>query len=215
MTRKYYLAGILLIGAALAATLFAYPHLPLRVPTHWDARGEPNGYSPRWALFLLGPGLMAAILLLFRFLPWLSPKHWEVESFRSTYLYIMVVLVCLIGYVNGVTLWADLGRPINVGKAVIGGVCLLFALLGNVLGKVRRNFYIGVRTPWTLANERVWNATHRLAAKTFVAGGLVGLALTAMGTSALSPFISLMAGTLVPVVYSLVFYKQLERSGQL
>jgi uncharacterized membrane protein len=138
-----------------------------------------------------------------------------VDTFRSTYLYIMVVLVSMLGYFTGVILWVGLGRGTNVNRAVVGGVCLLFALLGNVMGKVRRNFYIGVRTPWALANERVWNATHRFAAKTFVLGGVIGLALTAVGVNGWLSFAALMAGALVPVVYSLVVYKQLERRGEL
>jgi uncharacterized membrane protein len=80
---------------------------------------------------------------------------------------------------------------------------------------VRRNFYIGVRTPWTLANERVWNATHRVAAKTLVAGGLVGLALIVAGLDGISVIVVLLAGAIVPIAYSLVFYKQLERRGEL
>ena len=215
MTRKYYLVGILLTVAAFVATLIAYPHLPNLVPTHWNFKGQADDYSAKWALFLLGPASMAGLMVLFRFLPWLSPKHWEVDTFRSTYLYIMLVLLCMLAYFNGLILWAGFGRPINVGRAIIGGFCLLFALLGNVLGKVRRNFYIGVRTPWALANERVWNATHRFAAKTFVVGGLLGLALTAVGVDGWPTLASLMAGALIPVVYSLVFYKQLERRGEL
>jgi uncharacterized membrane protein len=183
----------------LAAILIAYPHLPNRVPTHWNMEGRANGYSTKWTLFLFGPGFMVATMLLFYFLPWLSPKHWQVDTFQFTSLYIMVVLVSMLAYFTGVSIWDGLGHVANVDRAIVGGVCLLFALLGNVMGKVRRNFFIGVRTPWALANERVWNATHRFAAKTF--GWL--------------PFAALMAGALFPVVYSLVFYKQLERRGEL
>lgn len=215
MTRKHYLVGMFLIAAALVATLVTYPHLPERVPTHWGMNNQPNGYSPKWALFLIGPGLMAALLVVFRFLPWLSPKYWEVDSFRSTYLQVMLIMMSLFAYLYAMTLWAGLAGSANVGRAIIGGVCLLLALVGNLLGKVRRNFYIGVRTPWTLANERVWNATHRFAAKTFVAGGLAGLALTLFGVDGWPVFAVLMAGGLIPAAYSLVFYKQLERRGEL
>jgi uncharacterized membrane protein len=193
----------------------AYPQLPDRIPTHWNTQGNPDGYSAKWALFLIGPGAMALILVIFRFLPWLSPKHWEVDSFRPTYLYIMVVMLCLMAYLNAVTLWTGLGRPFNSARAILGGVCLLFVLLGGALSKVRRNFYIGVRTPWALANERVWDATHRLAAKTFVAAGLVALALTVLGLTGWPPITALLVGALIPAGYSLVFYKQLERSGSL
>jgi uncharacterized membrane protein len=215
MTGKYYyLAGILLTAAALAATAVAYPDLPSSVPTHWNLHGQPNGYSPKWALYLLGPGFMAGIVLLTRLLPWLSPKHFEVESFRSTYMQIMLMTVGMLAYCDAVILWIGVGHSVNIRRAIVGAVCLLFVLLGNVMGKVRRNFFIGIRTPWTLASERVWNATHRLAAKTFVLGGLAGLALIAVGLNGW-PVVALLAGAAVPVVYSLVLSKQLDRRGEL
>jgi uncharacterized membrane protein len=97
----------------------------------------------------------------------------------------------------------------------MGGVCLLIALLGNVLGKVQRNLYIGIRTPWTIANERVWNATHRLGAKTFVLGGLAGFIFAMAGSWPWLSIGSVLAGALVPAIYSLVYYKRLERRGEL
>jgi len=215
MKGKSYLVGMLLTAAVLAATAVAYPHLPGSVATHWNMRGEPDGYSPKWALFLIGPGLMAGTMLLMYCLPWLSPRRFEVDSFRSTYLQIMLMLVAMMGYFSAVIVWAGVGHRLDVGRAIIGGVCLLLALLGNLMGKVRRNFYIGVRTPWTLANERVWNATHRFAGKTLVAGGLAGLALTVAGLNGWPVMVALLAGALIPVGYSLVFYKQLERRGEL
>jgi uncharacterized membrane protein len=215
MTRKYYLVGMFLTAAVLVATVIAYPRLPSSLATHWNLHNQPNGYSPKWTLFLVGPGLMAFMMLLMYVLPWLSPKNFEVDSFRSTYLQIMLMLVCMMAYLYAVTLWAGLGHAVDVGRAIVGGICLIFALLGNLMGKVRRNFYIGVRTPWSLASERVWNATHRVAAKTLVAGGLLGLALTAAGLDGLSVLVVILAAAIVPIVYSLVFYKQLERRGEL
>ena len=215
MSSKYYWIAILLVVAALVATTVAYPHLPSAVPTHWNADNQANGDSPKWALVLFGPGMMAATIMLMYFLPWLSPKNFEVDSFRSTYLQIMLILVCLLGYFYALMLWAGLGNSADVGNAIMGGVCLLFALLGNLLGKVRRNFYIGIRTPWALANERVWNATHRLAAKIFVLGGILGLGLTFAGVNGRPVLAVLLTAAFIPAIYSLVFYKQLERRGQL
>jgi len=153
--------------------------------------------------------------LLFAGLPWLSPKKFEVDSFRPTYLYIMIVIVAMLAYIQILILIAGLGLMLDVSRAVIGGVCLLIALLGNVLGKVRRNFYVGIRTPWTIANERVWNATHRFAAKTFFAGGLLGLIAVIARAPFWAPMTTILIAALIPVVYSLVIYKQLERRGQL
>jgi len=214
MTRKVFLFEILLVAAALVATVVAYSHLPDRVATHWNMNLKPNGDSPKWALFLLGPGLMTGIMLFTQLGPWLSPKQFEVDNFRSTYRQIMLMLFCMMAYLFAVMLWAGAGHRIDAGRAVVGGVCLIIALMGNVMGKVRRNFFIGVRTPWTLARERVWNDTHRFAAKTFVAGGLLGLTFTILGLHRW-PLIALLAGALAPVIYSLISYKQLERHGGL
>ena len=104
---------------------------------------------------------------------------------------------------------------IDTNRAIEGGVCLLIAVLGNVMGKVRRNFYVGIRTPWTIANEQVWNATHRFAAKTMFAGGVLGLIAAILRAPFWLPIGLVMAGALVPAVYSLVFYKRLERRGEL
>jgi len=213
--QRYYLGAATVILAMLIATAVAYPQLPDTVPIHWNAHGQANGWGPRWSLFLWGPGIMAAIVLLFAALPWLSPGKFEVDSFRSTYLYIMIVLVSMLAYIHVLALAAGLGVAIDVGRAAIGGVCLFIALLGNVLGKVRRNFYIGIRTPWTIADERVWNKTHRLAAKSCFACGLIGLMAVILRAPFWLPLAMVIAGPMIPAICSLVFYKQLERRGEL
>lgn len=214
MTRKLLLFQLLLLAASFAATAILYPHLPDRVATHWGWSGQPDGYSSKSALFLAGPALLAAILLLAALLPWLSPRRFGIASFASTYRQIMGTVSVMIAYFDAVILWFATGHPIDVGRAILGGICLFLAIIGNLMGKVRRNFYVGIRTPWTLASERVWNASHRLGAKTLVAAGLLGFALSLAGFRVL-PIILLIAGALVPVVYSLVYYKQLERRGEL
>jgi uncharacterized membrane protein len=215
MTRKSLLIGLAILAASLLATAVLYPSLPAQVPTHWNARGQIDGYSPKWSLFVAGPGILAALLGMFAALPWLSPRHFTVDTFRSTYLYIMVVTLAIFAYFQALLLWAARAGHVDISKAIWGGICLLFVLLGNVMGKVRRNFYIGIRTPWTLANERVWSATHRFGGRTMVLGGLAGLALSFAGTAFWVPLAALMAGVFAPVVYSLVYYKQLEHRGQI
>lgn len=215
LNQKYYLGAAAVILATLAGTAVAYPQLPNIVPMHWDIQGHVNGWGPKWWLFLTGPGAMLFMVLMFSALPWLSPKKFEVDSFCATYLYIMVALVALLAYAHLLILFSALGVVVDVSRALEGGVCLLIALLGNVLGKVRRNFFIGIRTPWTIANEQVWNATHRFAAKTFVAGGLLGLILVILRASLWLPVAAILVAALAPVFYSLILYKRLERNGNL
>ena len=213
--QKYYLGAAAVVLATLVGTLVAYPSLPNIVPVHWDAHGHVNGWGPKWSLFAYGPGLMTSIVLLFSALPWLSPRKFEVDSFRATYLYIMIVIVAMLAYCQILILVTALGLELDVSRAIEGGVCLLIALLGNVMGKVRRNFYVGIRTPWTIANEKVWNATHRFAAKTFFAGGLLGLIAVILRAPFWLPITVIAVASLVPVIYSLMFYKRLEHRGEL
>jgi uncharacterized membrane protein len=217
MKARYFAACIALVLVALAATLLAWPHLPERVPLHWNAHGQVDGWGPRGMLMVLGPGAMLAELALFALLPVLSPKRFEVEAFLRTYLRIMLAAILLAGYITAVLLFAGLTGHVDVSSALLGGVSVLLVFVGNLMGKVRRNFYIGIRTPWTLASERVWHDTHRLAGKTLVAAGLASFAAALWGGLAgITAWIALvLAGALVPVAYSFVHYRALERSGGL
>jgi uncharacterized membrane protein len=215
MTRRYYLIGLALVVAYCVAAALLYSHLPSRIPAHWNFHGQVDRYAGKWTLLIVDPGIMLGILGLFAILPWLSPRHFEVEPFRTTYLYIMVVVLTFLAFVNALKLRAAVSGQMDIHKAIVGGACLLVALLGNVMGKVRRNFYIGIRTPWTIANERVWNATHRLGAKTMVVGGLTGLILAIVGARPGLCLAAVLVGALVPAIYSLVYYKHLERRGEI
>lgn len=216
MTRFYLVIGVGLTVAAWLTAAAAYPYLPDRVPIHWNIHGEVDGYGQKqWAVFLT-PAIMVALLGLFRVLPWLSPKPFTLDTFRDTYEFAVALTMGLTAYIHVLTLWSAWARPVDSGRALVAGICLFFAALGNVLGKVRRNFFIGVRTPWTLANERVWIDTHRLAARLFVAAGLIGFLLCLMfgGPAAFITTAALiLCAALAPAVYSLIRYKRLEREG--
>ncbi len=213
MKSRYWIGATFLVVAVFGASLWFYPELPDRIPTHWNAAGQPNRYGPRSAVFLM-PAMMTLIVLFFRGLPWLSPRRFGVDKFQSTFLFIMVATTGMFAYIHVVMLWTILHPPLRMDRALLGGICVFLALLGNVMGKVRRNFWIGVRTPWTLADERVWDATHRLAGRVMVAGGLIGAAVAFAGGTKAAIWV-LVATLLVPVVYSLVCYKRLNGAGDL
>jgi uncharacterized membrane protein len=215
MTKKGFLAASGLIAAAtLAATLFAYERLPARIPTHWNVDGVADGFGPRAMIFAFS-AMMAGLAALWAVLPAVSPRRYEVERFGATWWHGGLLVVALFGYLQAMLLWSLSGGQLKLDRAMLGGVALLVVLLGNLLGKVRSNFWFGVRTPWTLANERVWYATHRLAAKTMVAGGLAALALLLAGLPVRYAHFAILAGALVPAAWSLVYYKRLERNGRL
>jgi len=217
MKARYFTACAILVAAGFAATILAWPQLPERIPLHWNVHGEVDGWGPRGLMTVLGPGAMLAELAIFALLPVLSPKRFALESFTPTYLRIMLAAILLAGYITAVLLFAGLTGHVDVSAALLGGVSVLLVFIGNLMGKVRRNFFIGIRTPWTLASERVWYATHRLAGKTIVATGIASFAAALWGGLAgtLAWIALVLAGVLVPVAYSFVHYKALERDGAL
>jgi len=219
MTRVYWIIAFLLVAIAAGAAAWVYSSLPDQIPIHWNFRGEVDGYGGKWTLFLF-PVMMAGMLVLFYFLPALSPKHFEVDTFRSTYLYIMVLCTGFFAYSHGVILYVThqtvaKEATFDIGRAFIAGLFLFLGLMGNVIGKVRKNFYIGVRVPWTLASDRVWNDTHRLAAWVWVVAGVIGFVMIVLGAPILAAFAVLIVSAFIPVIYSFVHYKSLERRGAL
>jgi uncharacterized membrane protein len=220
-TNTYWAIALVIVAASWVGSAVMYPLLPETVPTHWNFQGQVDGYGSRATATLLLPSFMIGMLGLFVAIPYLSPKNFEVDTFRSTYLFLMVVTMGMFAYLHGVILlatWQQASKaahPIDIGRTMLAGMFLCFALIGNVMGKVRRNFFVGVRTPWTLASERVWNDTHRLASWSMVAGSLLGFLFTVAGISLILAFALLIGSCLFPVVYSFFHYKALERRGAL
>lgn len=213
MKARFIVLSLLMIAAVSGATAYVWPQLPDTVAVHWNYRGEVDGYAPRAVLWLLGPGLMALMMLLALLLPSLSPRRYEVQPFAPTFYYSFIVVQCLLAYVHGLVLASALGVAVPIDKAVPAGLFVMLVLAGNPMGKVRRNFYLGIRTPWTLASERVWYATHRLAARLMVASGLLGLAVLALGAPGWLLLVLALAWAPLAVLYSLLQYKRLEHTA--
>lgn len=219
-THLYWLIALAITLATVIGSAVAYQYLPDRVPTHWNMKGEIDGWGSKNVGVLLLPATIVGFLGFFWLLPWLSPKDFKIEPFKTTYEFIMVTVIGLFSYMQAVTLYASWQavhhqKSPDIGRLLFGGIFLFLALIGNVMGKVRRNFWVGVRVPWTLASERVWNDTHRLAAWTMVGGSLLGFLLLIVGLPIMVPLVVLIVSTFIPVVYSFVHYKNLERRGEL
>jgi uncharacterized membrane protein len=214
MKNRYVLMCALVMLATLAITLAVYFRLPATIPTHWNGAGEIDGHGPRGFVFI-HTGLMLLFMLLWTVLPSLSPKRFTVDSFDATYWHICLVIVTLLGYFQCVMVWGAFSPSMPMTHAMFGGLAVFLGLMGNVMGKVRRNFWIGIRTPWTLASERVWYSTHRFAGKAMVIAAALSLAGVVAGLPLALCLTVLMAGPIIPVFYSLLVYKRLERTGNL
>jgi uncharacterized membrane protein len=210
-TKTALLLCCLVTILTMAYAFYAYSGLPERIPTHWDASGHINGYGPKWYVFI-SAGLPLVAILLLVILPWLSPKNFQIESFRSTFNYIIFIVSAMFGYLGAVLTYASGNPHWDPSKLLFSGIMLFIGLLGNFMGKVQRNFYIGIRTPWTLASDKVWVATHRLGARLMTAAGVLGALAILVGLPVWPVFVTFMVVILYPVLYSLLLYKKLEKT---
>jgi uncharacterized membrane protein len=202
--------GFLLVVTAFFAVTVQYASLPDPMPTHWNAAGQVNGWMPKfWGAYLF-PLIMAAMWVLFLVLPKISPRGFEMEPFLRAWGVLKVTILLLMAYIGVLVLRAARHGGELSQTAIFVAMGILFAVIGNVLGKVTRNFFVGIRTPWTLASEEVWYRTHRLAGKLFVAAGLFIAAAAFLHMTLWPLFVALGIAGLVPVVYSYVIYRKLE-----
>jgi uncharacterized membrane protein len=207
--------GPVVVAAMLAFALAVYPSLPERVPTHWGLSGEPDDWMPKFPGAFLPAAIAAGVWLLLIGLRRIDPRRAHYEKFEETFWLLVNLLVLFMALVELVALGSALGWPLDVARVMLLAAGLLFVALGNYLPRVRSNWWMGIRTPWTLESERVWRETHRVAGWSFVFGGVVTM-VAALLPPAARPWVALaglVVAGFVPVVYSYVLYRR-ERSGR-
>jgi uncharacterized membrane protein len=169
MKRHWF--GLFLLVIVVIGTCIAYPYLPQQVAVHWNYRGAPDDFGQKFSGAFLLPGIMIILYALSIILPKIDPKKNNYQRFQDTYYRIMNGILFFIFLMQVVQITSSLGK-INSTYVVPELVGLLFILIGNFSPKFKHNYFIGVRTPWTLASEDVWKKTHRFAGKVFVISGL-------------------------------------------
>src|ERR1700687_4686251 len=130
---------------------------------HWDLYGNANGYASRFVGAVLTPALMLAFLALFFILPRVAPKGYRLDQFLEVFGAIQLAVIVMLLAVHVLTLLAATGKQVRMDQAVVILTGGLIVVLGNYMGKLRKNFFIGIRTPWTLASDEVWARTHRFS----------------------------------------------------
>jgi uncharacterized membrane protein len=210
--KRFQALSAFLIFATLAVTLAVYQSLPDSIPVHWNIHGQVDRYGPRIVLFA-DTLIMTVFMLVAAFAPSASPANYKVEPFEGTFWYLCLAIIALLAYIQMVMLAGALYPVLDMSGYMAGGIVVFLLAVGNVMGKVRPNFWMGIRTPWTLADERVWYATHRLAAKTMVGASLLALVALRFGLPFWVVVLLPVAGAVVPAVYSFVYFKRYERSN--
>lgn len=212
--RTTIIISLIAILAATLASAIIYPRLPEMAASHWNAAGQVDGYMPRfWAAFLM-PIISAGLLLLLLVFPALDPLKANIATFRPYYNAFIALIIVFMLFIHGITLAWNLGYDgFNIGNAIIPAVGLIIIFAGVMMAKAKRNFFIGIRTPWTLSNDTVWEETHKLGSKMFVGAGIVMILSAFFGESGfwiIFPIIMLAA--FVPVVYSYILWRRISKS---
>ena len=199
-----YLPIILIILAYVLGTYF-YGHLPERVPSHWGLNGQVDGYSGKFfgAWFL--PILLLGIYLLFLVLPYFDPKKEQYINFIKAYLGVKNLIMAFLFVLYIITALAGIGYNISISLIMPLMVGLLFIGIGYFIKDVKQNWWMGVRTPWTMESPVVWEKTNKLMAKLMMVGGvLMGLcAIPTNDALRISLFVTaIVIVAVVPIVYS-------------
>ena len=203
---------IAIILISLAVSLWFYPRLPEVVASHWNERGEVDGYMPRfWGAFLM-PAVSLGLLLLFIAIPRIDPLRKNVEKFRKHYDAFVVLIIAFFFYIHALTLLLNTGYAFNLLQAMVPALAALFYYSGVPIQNARRNWFVGIRTPWTLSSEKVWNSTHRIGGRLFKAAGLISLLGLAFPGYAIHLIIGpVLLFTAYLVVYSYLEYRKQEK----
>lgn len=202
--------GLVIAALTIAFSIWAYPKLPGRVPTHWDINGEPNGYSSRMLGVLLMPLMILVLTGVAQVLPRIDPRRANYAKFIGVYWLMINGILLFLAVIHFAMLGNALGARINLTRVALVGVGLLLALIGNYLRQVEPNWFLGIRTPWTLSSDTVWRETHRVGGWVFGLGGLLLVGCAFVRPPAVYWGFGLTIGlvAIVPIVWSYVLWRR-------
>jgi uncharacterized membrane protein len=205
-----WLIWVIILSPYLFVAYF-WDKFPSQIATHFGMDGQPNDYSSKVTGLILFPGINVLMYFLFIVLPKIDPSRKNYGLFQDKFKIIRTLLHALLSYITMVTVFYSLGYQFNIEYVLFYGLLAFFLVMGNYLGNVRHNYFIGIRTPWTLSNETVWKNTHRLTAKIWVGGSLLMMVIypflpQEISGTAFMIFIGAIA--IIPIVYSFLDFRK-------
>jgi len=205
--RKWYPALLIVIMAI--ASVIAYPRLPERVPIHWDLHGQTNRWQSRGHAVLFLP--IAAVVLwgVLRALPSIDPRRANYSKFQPTYEFMVGATLTVIALIHLAVLASGIGMPIAIHRVIPIALGTILVAIGNQLPRARSNWWFGIRNPWTLSNDRVWERTHRVGGYLMMAAGVVMIVGSLLWVRAGPLVIACVAAWAIgSMIYSYVAWRQ-------
>ncbi len=204
-----YALSILFIITAFAAAFYFYPQLPDPMPSHWNARGEVDGYMEKGVALFLIPAMTVFLFGLFLLIPKIDPLKKNIEKFRKYYDWFIFLIIAFLVYIYLMTIAWGLGYRFSMSAAVLPPVAAILYFAGVLCENSKRNWFIGVRTPWTMSSDSVWEKTNRLAGKIFKVLAAVFVVMLLLPEDLFVPLIILVVlSALYPVAYSYFEYQK-------
>jgi uncharacterized membrane protein len=210
-TRSTTIIVLILIAAATIAGLLLWDQFPEQMASHWNENDQVDGYMPKfWGVFLM-PLVTLGMFLLFLVIPNIDPLKANIAQFRDTFNLFVTFIIGFMIYVHALTLLWNLGYTnFKLSQAMLPAMGLLFIVIGSLLRKAKRNFFIGIRTPWTLSSDYVWDKTHQLGAVLFTASGVLAVIGGFFGgmIAFWFLFVPMIGSTIFVLIYSYVLYQK-------
>lgn len=211
--RKSAILILAIILLSFAVSAYFYPQMPEKVASHWNAQGEVDGYMSKfWGLFLM-PLISVGLFLLFLIIPKIDPLKANIEKFRNYFDSFILLIFIFLFYIYLLTIFWNLGYVFNMNLVMFPALGILFFGIGILLKHCKRNWFIGIRTPWTLSSDKVWKKTHELGSKLFKVCGVIaffGIIFQSYATLfILAPVLLTAAYT---IVYSYFEYRKLAQT---
>ncbi len=187
----------------LVVSAWAWIQLPAdaQVPIHWGADGVANGYASKTVGLLLLPLTTAGVAALFWIIPSIEPRRTNILKSEKAYTAIWIGVILLLAAVDLVAVAAAMGTNVDVSMIVFVGTGALFIVIGNYLPKVRPNYMVGIRTPWTLTSDLSWDRTHRVGGRLFVLEGVLFILLGLLRPAPEALVVALLGGIAVMLVF--------------
>lgn len=172
-TFKSEIIPIIILIIVGIVTFVTYPMLPAQVASHWNFAGQVDGWTSKAFHAIFFPCLLLGVYLLLLFVPAADPRRERYTEFRGAYGIFRHMILIVLTIIYLAATFYNLGYPISVGKVVPWVIGIMMLVLGNYMSKIKFNWFVGVRTPWTLSSEAVWNKTHRVGGYLFMIFGVL------------------------------------------
>ncbi|MDD5098269.1 MAG: DUF1648 domain-containing protein [Candidatus Pacebacteria bacterium] len=209
--KKTQIIVLIILAISIMVSLYLYPIMPENMASHWNIYGDADGYMSKfWGVFLF-PILMVVFTLLFFFIPNIDPEKKNIKKFEGDFNVFVIVFNLFMLYIYALTIAWNMGQAFDMTQAIMPGFAALFYFVGVLLGKAKQNYMIGIRTPWTLANEGVWDKTHKKGEYLFKAIAIFALLGAICPDFAWALFFIPLIGSIIYLCfYSYIEYRKIK-----